>query len=406
MAYPMNSKANTMFIGTTRSGKTTAMLHVIKRSVAANEPVFIISGKTGINDKYSMYSQVKALCNMYNRKLYVISTHMDYVNTVSYNPFKYSDIQSISNTLTIIAKYSDTHYESCFEFWVISICEIIERLKRYYLEKTGEVKFISLPNIMKLFSWNKFAETIVLLKEEGYLSNEEFFEYMSYQDIAEVAQLSRARFLKYLKGSGARIFNDNDSISVMDIRRENAVFLIDLDGLMFKDFSFALGTMIVSDLRSMISQEKDVESRKLIVFDELSVFFSVLLPDIYSQANGFGFQSIIGSQSFADMDNISPDLAERMIENSHIFGFLLQNSASDAERAAKIMGTKKTSEVTRRMDGANFSATGSTKVIDQFKIHPDQIKELNPLEMFVYDKTSKTKIPELIKWEYLNLNYN
>ena len=41
---------------------------------------------------------------------------------------------------------------------------------------------------------------------------------------------------------------------------------MDLDGLMYKDFSYALGTMVVSDLRSMITNETDFNQKKLIVY--------------------------------------------------------------------------------------------------------------------------------------------
>ena len=393
-AFNFESRQNMLIVGTTRSGKTTSMLHIIANRIKAGEPVFIISGKTGANDKYSMYRQVEALCKKYGRKLYAISTHHSVTNNIAYNPFKYAEINGISNTLTVMAQYSDTHYEANFEYWVICICEILQKANRQ----------LSLPNIMKLFTWDNFSSAVENLKDAGVLTDEEEGEYLSYKEIANTASQSRARFLRYMKGAGERIFLGKDPISVQDVKDEGAVFLMDLDGLMYKDFSFALGTMVVSDLRTMISRETDFEQKKLIVFDELSVFFSSLLPDIYSQASGFGYQSIAGSQSFADMDNISPDLAERIIENSHMFGFLLQNSAQDAERAAAIIGTRKTTESTRRKEGVLFDDMGSDKVVEKYKVHPNVFKELNPLEMVFYDKTQLEKKPTKIKWSFLNLN--
>ena len=391
--FNFESYQNTLMIGTTRSGKTTAMLHIIERRMKEGIPIFIISGKNGANDRYSMYRQVKALCKKHKRKLYAWSTHHNVKNEYVYNPFKYAEPNGISNTMTVMAQYSDTHYESNFEYWVLCICEV--------LQKAG--KELSLSNIMKIFKWKKFLKVVEELDKNGKLSEEDADEYHDNDDIAKIAAPSRARFMKYLKGSGKRILKGINTISVEDVKNEGAVFLMDLDGLMYKDFSFSLGTMVVSDLRTMISRETDFNTKKLIVFDELSVFFSPLLPDIYSQAVGFGYQSIAGSQSFSDMDKISPDLAERMIENSHMFGFLLQNSASDAERAAAIMGTRKSTETTVRKEGGLYGNMGSEKVIEKYKVHPNVIKELNPLEMVFYDKTQKSKVPYKIIWPYLNL---
>ncbi len=389
--FNYDSRANTLIIGTTRSGKTTAMLNIIEKSLMDGEPVFVISGKTGFNDEDSMYTQLITLCKRYGRKLYSVSTNRMAKNNVIYNPFKYADVIGISNTMTVMAQFSDTHYEANFEFWVICICEILER--------AGKQK--SLPNIMKLYQWEKFESVVRSLKESGVLSDDEEEEYLSYKEIAQIASQARARFLRYIKGNGSSIFIGSDAVSVEDVKNEGAVFMMDLDGLMYKDYSYALGTMFVSDLRTMISNETDFKRKKLIVFDELSVFFSPLLPDIYSQASGFGYQSIAGSQSFADMDKISPDLAERIIENSHMFGFLLQNSAEDAERASRIIGTKKASEITRRKAGASYDDVGSSKVIDKYKVHPNVIKELEPLKMVYYDKTVKDKEPVILKVGYV-----
>ncbi len=391
------SKQNMLCVGTTRSGKTTAMLHMIEAAIIRGDPVFIISGKNGANDKYSMYRQVRALCRKHDRKLYAFSTHRNVENKFRYNPFKYTEINGISNAMTVMAQYSDTHYEANFEFWIICICEL--------LEKAGKHK--SLPNIMRLFTWDQFLELLDELHDDELVTDEEYQDYLSFEEIASIASASRARFLRYLKGAGERIFIDDNGekiISVTDVRQKGGVFLMDLDGLMYKDFSYALGTMVVSDLRTMISNERDVESRKLIVFDELSVFFSELLPDIYSQAAGFGYQTIAGSQSFSDMDRISPDLAERIIENSHLFGFLLQNSDSDANRAAAICGTKLDVETTWRSDGASLDSVGSNKIIDRYKVHPNTLKELEPLEMIFYDKTAKNKIVKYIRWDFLDLS--
>ena len=402
MSYPMTSKGNTLFIGTTRSGKTTAMLHVIQRSIRLGEPVFIISGKTGFNDKYSMYNQVKALCHKYDRKLYAISTNRNARNDFKYNPFKYADIQGVADTMKSMAQFSDTYYESAFEFWVIVVMEIIDNAN-ILRSNNGETPIQrSLPNIMKFFVWSNFSKAVHELKHNNIINKDEEEEYLSYKQFADVAWSSAPRFLKYLRGNGGMILKGKDPVSMMDSKKEGAVFMLDLDGLMYKDFSHALGTMAVSDMRTMISLEENVETRKLIVFDELSVFFSELLPDIYSQASGFGYQPVAGSQSLSDMDRISPDLAERMIENTQIFGFLLQNSAKDCERCSQIMGTRKASEVTRRLDGASFEGTGSSKVIQKFKVHPDKIRALPPLHMFLYDK-ARPEEPQLIKWDFLDL---
>ncbi len=396
MGFNYDTNQNMLIVGTTRSGKTTAMLNIIEHTMKRGEPIFIVSGKNGANDKFSMYRQVKALAEKYRKPLYAFSTHHDINNNFSYNPFKYSDINGVSNCLTVMAQFSDSYYESNFEYYVICCCEL--------LQLAG--KQLALQNIMKMFNWKTYSLVVKQLHDLGSISDDEAEEYLENEDVAEIARQSRARFNKYLKGSGKRIFAEGKpQISVSDVKRESGVFVMDLDGLQFEDFSYALGTMVVSDIRTMISCEKDVSQRRLIVFDELSVFFSKMLPNIYSQAVGFGYQSIAGAQSFADLDCVSPELTERMIENSNMFGIMKQNSAKDAERAAEIIGTELGVESTWRKTGQMSDGLSSNKTVRRFKVHTDDIKELDQLEMIYYDKTQKgEKRPVKLHWSYLDLD--
>ena len=93
-----------------------------------------------------------------------------------------------------------------------------------------------------------------------------------------------------------------------------------------------------------------------------------------------------------------------MVQNSTVFGFFLSNSGKDCERMAEVIGTLTDTEITRRMSGSAYDGTGSSRDVKKFKVHPDQIRELPPLHMFLYDKTVPGKAPELIKWPFLDLD--
>ena len=389
--YNYASRVNTLLIGTTRSGKTTALANIIDYSLRKGEPVFVISGKNGARDKYSLCNQLKHMCKKYHRELKIVSTSEYEDDRILYNPFRWSSPTTVRDVLLSLFQFSESHYESAFSDWILAICTV--------LIKSGDV--ISIPGILDLYDFSNFKANVKNLYSEGLLSDNELEDFLSMKRVADIASDSKSRIRNLISGDADAILNTRDGYSVRDARNDNAVILFDLDGLKYDEFSRALGMLITSDIRDTIADEYDVERKKLIIMDELSIFFSNLVPTIYSQASGFGYQTVAGSQSFSDMDKVSSSLAEVMIENSHQFGFFLQHSSSDAERAAKIIGTKKAPEITKRINGASYDPAGSLKIVEEFRVHPNVIKKLQQREMILYNKTNTPDLSK-VKWDFVS----
>lgn len=393
--YPYDSRVNTLFVGTSRSGKTVGMLNVIKHSIKNGEFVCAVSGKNGFHDQYSMYHKIIELCKQYNRRLYIFTTNRNSRdNNFVYNPIKNLSPTEVADVLVSVSPFSEEHYKMAFQSWIIAICELLELLN----------KPISIPNIYTLFKFEIYQKNVDDLFQKNAIDREQYLALLEIEDEVKAAKDSRSRLNKFVKGDARRFYLDEGDLpvkSIKDIRAENAVVIFDLDGLSYKDFSKELGTLITADLRNTIPNDPDISKNKLLVFDELSVFFSDILPDIYSQAMGFGYQSVAGTQSLADLDAVDPTLTERMIENSQQFGFLLQNSASDAQRCSEIVGTRLTAELTNKVSGVNYDGTGSVKVVNEFRLHPNDIKNLKSCEMYCYTKNHKKPDLFKIKWKYV-----
>ncbi len=153
--FNYDNYANMFCIGTTRSGKTTCFLNIIEYRIKQGLPVFIISGKIGANDKYSLFRQTEALCKKHNRKFFAFSMHESIENEFSYNAFKYTDIHGIANTMSeAIASFSEPHYQAALELHVINILELLGIAGKEF----------SLPNIMRVFSWHQYSAVVQELR--------------------------------------------------------------------------------------------------------------------------------------------------------------------------------------------------------------------------------------------------
>ena len=109
---------------------------------------------------------------------------------------------------------------------------------------------------------------------------------------------------------------------------------------------------------------------------------------IFAQARSQGYQIIVATQSIADLSAVSETFAERVLENCGQYVVLRLNAAQDAEMMANIIGTAETVETTHKSSGTLLDAggAGSKKVVREYKVSPDIIKELPPLQAIIYDK--------------------
>lgn len=309
---------------------------------------------------------------------------------VPYNPLKNCSVVEVADALTNASGFTEPHYKYHLSAWVKVVCEVMALAGVHY----------SLDSILFFMDFDNFSTMLNKLIKSKDISAEKAEKYASYKDIAQIASTSRARFLNILLGEGKEVIGDYRNISAEDVRKENAVLFLDLDSFKYTDFTQIIGAFFINDMRHLISSEKD-HSPKRIIMDELSCYVTEQIMPLFSQSRSFGYQLVVATQSIADIEQLNEKLAVRIMENCGQYGILQLNSADDAEAVSKIIGTTISVETTRKSTGTHLhpTADGSKKVVNVFKVTPDTIKELEPLEVIFYDKKQPHKIKR-VKMEY------
>lgn len=379
---PYELWSNLLVIGTTRSGKSVLMEHEAEYAIRHNLFVFIISGKNGAHDCFSLRHVVESLCRKYSRPFYLISTSPSEPDAVSFNPHSDCDGTTIVDIHSTLSSFSEEHYLIAFREYLCIICDLL------FATNTP----ISLQALVDIYDYKDFVKFVNASSLE---SSEKRRFTESARTCAKIAADSRGRIAEILSGRGKNIFsNGKNTVKLSTVRSERGVIMFDLDGLDAPDLSFQVATMALGALAHLISNEpKDtIREKKLIVLDELSIFFCKYIPRIYGLASGYGYKTVSGSQSFSDIEKLDPSLKKETVENSQQFAFLLQNEPSDADYAASIIGTKPDIEKTKRINGLDYSEAGTEKIVRSYKVHPDKFKELKTCEGYFLQKLPSTRV--------------
>ena len=381
-----DNRTHAFAAGTTGSGKTTLLLHHIEDSIKRGEPLYILSGKNGTDDSRSLLNVTKALAAKYGRKMVVVSLNPREHDRRKYNPLAEMTPTELSDALVSISDYTEPHYKACTATWLKALCEVLQ---------AADIP-LSLASVCDFYSFKEFSALVGQMKKDGVLTAEQARGYLALSDVAEEAALSRSRYQNLLYGDGSDLFGDGtgDYVSAATAQKDGAVFFVDLDSFRYTDYTQAVGKLFIADIRHIISQERDMSTRKRVVLDELGAYATEQLMPLFAQARSYGYQIIVATQSIADLSAISETFAERVMENCGQYAVLQLNAAADAETMANIIGTKLTVETTRKSTGRLLDpdAAGTKKLVHEYKVSPDTIKELRPLTAIYYDKQHPERI--------------
>ena len=353
--------------GTTGSGKTVAIANFIKAGADYNYPMLIIDGK-GDTDAGSLLEITKHICE--KRKIYIINLN-EPLRSDKYNPFKNTSTDVIKDMLINMTNWSEEHYKYNTERYILRLLRLMNM---------GDVK-ISLGSLTHYLPSVNFTKLSKDLSVKELISKEEFIEDMELAKTSgKIAEAASARFATIKESDLGGIF-DETGIDIYTALEENAIILFILNPLLYPEMSPLIGNLIIIDSKKAVSNfYKHKKSRIFYILDEINVYASGSLLDLVNKSRSANITCALATQSLSDLDNVSQQFKEQIIENCNNYIVLRQNSSVNAEAWSNILGTKVSMQATYQIKsdtgGAKSTELGSLRKTREYIYHPDEIKLL------------------------------
>lgn len=367
--YVHNNAKHIFVCGTTGSGKTVALSNFIKSGIDQDYPLLIIDGKgdTGAGSILDIVTQIKK-----DKKLYVINLNVP-EQSDKYNPFNNTGADIIKDMLINMTNWSEEHYKYNTERYLQRLC---------YLLKLSDIT-ISLNSLITYLPTNQFLILSKKLVETGILNKDEHTKNMELAKVSgQIAEGAAARFSTIAESRLGAIF-DESGIDIYTALNENAIILFILNPLMYPEMSPLIGRLIVIDSKKAVSLfYQNTKKRIFYIFDEINTYISKSMIDLVNKSRSANITCILATQSLSDLNGIdNQDFLEPVIENCNNYIVLRQNSPTNAEEWAKIIGTKKSMTATYQVKGSDsgtLSPTdlGTLRQSWEFIYHPNEIKNL------------------------------
>lgn len=368
---PYNAK-HFLVAGTTGSGKTVALSNFIQSAMEKKFPMLLVDGK-GDTDKDSMLEITKLFSKQYNRNFTIID--MNNPDTCSkYNPFENANATVASDMLINMTEWSEEHYKSNTKRYLQKVCQL--------LIQSGET--LSFQNIIDHMNESDFFLLSNNLVKENVITKMEHTQNEAiYKSAGTIAQSSFARFAALAESEPGKIFS-SVGINITTAMKNGDVILFILNPLLYPDTSSLLGRLILIDAKQAVSNMFISEKRKFFIFDEINVYASSVLLDLVNKSRSANVTCLLGTQSLADLEDVSPQFKQQTIENCNNYIVLRQNASQGASEWSETVGTYETMKMTYQItsDEEEETQKGSARRVREFIIHPDQIKNLKTGEGF------------------------
>jgi type IV secretory pathway TraG/TraD family ATPase VirD4 len=241
--------------------------------------------------------------------------------------------------------------------------------------------------VVSLESLTKYLPTVNFLKlskdlaGEEKISKEEHIEDMELSKTSgKIAESAAARFATIKESDLGQIF-DSSGIDIYTALEENAIILFILNPLLYPEMSPLIGNLIIIDSKKAVSNFYQHKKKRIFyILDEINVYASPSLLDLVNKSRSANITCILATQSLSDLDSVTAEFKEQIIENCNNYIVLRQNSSVNAEHWSNVIGTRQTMQATYQIKGGNGEAKstdlGSLRKTREYIYHPDDIKLL------------------------------
>lgn len=409
-AFPLdiengNLQRHTAIIGQSGVGKTTLGMYLLWQQAVRGGGWLFIDAKLDADTR----DQLAFMMSLIGRAddFYVLNVDQPF-NSNTYNPILKGDADEIASRLLNLIPSSENnpgsdYYRQSANHALTVLTGALKAAKyRYHFadlaimlqsaRAIGELERICPPGPEKM-NLQVFLDQFRKKSKEGV--------QIDVSRIKEVLGGMSGRIAQFAQGKFGQVFNTyTPEIDLTDIVMNNKFLYVMLPTMGKDTAALNLGKLVLSDLRTAVYNVQAVSKTErpwppfLVFADEMGSYVMPGIARLFEQARSANICMMPAFQSFANLNVVSPDFADIIIQNTWNKVFFKFGSKDSPEMAAEIIGKSKryiesmtasesqssSGQTTRTNPTGSDSEGGnlgrSWRESEDFRVTPDQLKSM------------------------------
>lgn len=392
-------------IGQSGVGKTVLGEYILYQQAIRGGGWIFIDAKIDKDTRNKLYYIMKMLGR--EDDFYVLNVD-DPDNSNTYNPILNGDPDEVSSRLLNLLPSSDSnpgadYYRQAANYALTVITGALKAAKlRYHFSDLAIMlqSGAAMSQLERLVPAGPEKRVLQIFLDQFKKKSKEGVQ-INTDRLKEVLGGMSGRIALFAQGKFGKVFNTyTPEIDLTDIIRGQK-FLYVMLPTMGKDVAaLNLGKMILSDLRTAVYNLQNLSSSErpnppfLVFADEMGAYVMQGIARLFEQARSAGVAMIPAFQAFSQLNLVSPDFADIIIQNTWNKFFFKFSSKESPELAAEIIGKHKvhtwslstgesqsSSAQTLRATPESSAGSGgnigeSWREVEEHRVTPDQLKSL------------------------------
>ena len=373
--------AHGLILGASGAGKSTTLLKLMTEQIERGRPVVAIDMK-GSPAFAQVLAQAAAAAG---RPFKVWSID----GPSHWNPLAHGNATELKDKLMATERFTEPHYQRAAERYVQTVLQVLDQAPPGRPPVLADV--VALMDPRRLAATLRSVDPPLRQRVQDYLADLTHDQHSAIRGLqTRLAVLTESHTAPYL--SVPSDTSEESTIDLRDALRGPEVVLFSLNSSKYGRLAAQLGTLVVQDLVSA-SGDRLAEvrgGRAIVGIDEFSALGADHVIALLARGRESGLSVLVATQELADLDRAAAGLRDQVLGVTAIKIAHRQEVPESAQTIAQIAGTERVWEVTRQLGspllGGSAASRGTRRQVEQFIVHPNEIKGLRTGEAVVISK--------------------
>jgi len=379
--------AHGLILGASGAGKSTTLLAILSDHIARGRPVVAIDMKGSPAFQRSLATAAAAA----GRPLRVWTPD----GPERWNPLAHGNATELKDKLISTERFTEPHYRRAAERYMQLALQVLLELHPNQPTTLGDVVDAMEPRRLAMLARQLQPQRAERLQQ--YLAVLAPDQQSAIRGMgARLAILSESHTGPYLEARAG---------SGVDLRRALAgeeVVLFSLNSSLYGQLSAQLGTLAIQDLVAATGHrltgggDEVPDQQALIGIDEFSALGADNVISLLARGRESGVSVLLATQELADLDRAARGLRDQVLGVTAVKIVHRQDVPASAQTVAQMAGTEKVWEQTYRFGQSVWhgydTSRGTQREVEQFRVHPNEIKTLGTGEALVITKVPSPEV--------------
>ncbi|MDQ6819958.1 MAG: DUF853 family protein [Actinomycetota bacterium] len=377
--------AHGLILGASGAGKSTTLLAITCDQIKRGAPVVAID----LKGSPPFAAQLAAACASAGRRLLVWSPD----GPSYWNPLAHGNATEGKDKIIASERFTEPHYQRAAERYVQTVLQVLQVTHPGQPPTLAEVVALSDPH--RLAGVLRRAPRQLADRVQDYIGSLTPDQLSAIRGLgSRLAILTESHTGRYLSPpprAGAAVVDLRAALSGSD------VVLFSLNSSSYGKLAAQLGTLALQDLVSVSGErlrtlgDADPPARAIVAIDEFSALGADHVIGLLARGRESGLSVLLATQELADLDRAAPGLRDQIVGNTAVKIAHRQDVPSSAQTVAQMAGTVKVWEETQQLGGPLSHVRGTRRQVEQFVVHPNEIKSLRTGEAVLITKVPTTR---------------